>query len=257
MRTNRHILFYFIIIAVCVNGCKNINPSIMFKTKKDYKFTPIPENIASEFKLSPNDNFTFQMFTNDGFKLVDLSTIEAGGRTTAQVVQQFYTVEPDGYVKLPIVGRVNLTGKTIREAELFLEDLYSKDYKKPFVILTVSNKRVFVFPGSGSVARTIYLKNNNTTLIEVISEAGGLTNTGKAFRIKVIRGNLTKEPAVYNIDLSKIEGIKYAGMIMQNNDIVYVEPIPLLAQNIVSQVAPYITLLSSVVILFTFYRTIK
>ena len=229
----------------------------MFKTKKDYKFTPIPENVASEFKLSPNDNFTFQMFTNDGFKLVDLTSLETGNRANAQTSQQIYILQPDGYVKLPIVGRVALAGKTIREAELFLEDLYSKDYKKPFVILSVNNKRVFIFPGSGSVARTIYLKNNNTTLIEVISEAGGLTSTGKAFRIKVIRGDLTKEPAVYNIDLSKMEGIKYAGMIMQNNDIVYVEPVPMLAQNIVSQVAPYITLLSSVVILLTFYGTIK
>ena len=54
--------------------------------------------------------------------------------------------------------------------------------------------------------------------------AGGLADKGRAARIKLIRGDLA-DPEVYLIDLATIEGISQADIILQANDIIYVEPI--------------------------------
>ena len=120
------------------------------------------------------------------------------------------------------------------EAEAFLQAEYAKFYVEPFVILTITNKRVIVFPGTGSSASVVSLSNNNTTLIEVLALVGGIATNSKASRIKIVRKTKVKKD-VYLVDLSTIEGIQAGSMIVQANDIIYVEPNPNLATRSISR----------------------
>ena len=45
-------------------------------------------------------------------------------------------------VEFPIIGDVNLVGKTIKEAEAYLENIFSKFYVDPFIVLGVNTKRI-------------------------------------------------------------------------------------------------------------------
>lgn len=134
-----------------------------------------------------------------------------------------YLVENDGSVKLPVIGRTQVAGLTIHEATEMLEKAYSKYYIRPYVLIGVDNRRVIVFPGDPGTAKVIPLVNNNTTIIEALALAGGLTESGKAKQIKLIRGD-PANPEVYLIDLSTISGIKEGNTILQANDIIYVTP---------------------------------
>ena len=64
-----------------------------------------------------------------------------------------------------------------------------------------------------------------STLIDVISLSGGLKDTGKKNRIRIIRG---KE--VILVDLRKITALHEKSIIIQDGDIIYVEPFGLKAQ---------------------------
>lgn len=241
-----HYLF-FLCAIVMITGCRIINSSLMFNTDKSFKFDSIPPKAKiPEYKLAPNDFISFHIYTNDGFKLIDLTTFELGDRVTLGTSLQ-YLIDLEGYVKLPILGRVKIEGKSVRETEIFLEEQYSKYYNKPFILVTVANKRVYVFPGAASAAKIIPLVNINTTLIEALTQAGGLAVTGKAYKVKIIRGDLEK-PQVFCVDLSTIEGTRYAGMVLQNNDIIYVEPRAQIAKNIIAEAAPYVSLVASVLL---------
>jgi polysaccharide export outer membrane protein len=121
-------------------------------------------------------------------------------------------------------------------------------------MLRVINRRVIVFPGSGGDAKIVQLENDNTTLIEALAIAGGITNTGRAKRVKLIRGDL-KNPNVYLIDLSTMEGIKNADLVMQANDIIYVEPIPRISQGIVAELAPIVTIITSTILIYSFIKS--
>ena len=138
---------------------------------------------------------------------------------------------------------------TIREAEFMLEEKFAEYYKKPFVMLNITNQRVIVFPGKGGDAKVIQLANNNTTLLEALALAGGIS-TGKAKRIKLIRGNL-KDPKVYLIDLSTIEGMKQADMVIQANDIIYVEPRLKVASTILAELTPIIGVFTSILLIIS------
>jgi len=231
----------------------------MFKTPKDYKFATPDSSYNVEYRIAPNDQVTFQLYANDAFKLIDLTATGTGGASTTMYSQNTgvtYGIEQSGEVKLPVIGKIKLAGLTVREAEILLEQKFSTFYNKPFAILRVTNKRIFIFPGAAATARVIPLVNENTSLIEAIALSGGLAQTGKAFRVKLIRGDL-KNPKVFLIDLSTLEGIQKANMLVQANDIVYVEQVPNIPQGIIVQIAPYISLLSSAVLMITLFTTFQ
>ena len=113
-----------------------------------------------------------------------------------------YLVRQDSLVEFPIIGDLNIVGKTIKEAELYLESLFSEFYVDPFIVLGVSTKRIFLFNGaSGGEARVVNLLYNNMTLFEVLATAGGISNTNSSKSIKIIR-KTNEGIKIFNADLS-------------------------------------------------------
>jgi polysaccharide export outer membrane protein len=90
-------------------------------------------------------------------------------------------------------------------------------------------------------------------LLEVIATAGGLTNDARANSIKLIRKNKNKRE-IYKIDLSTINGLKQAEMIVQSNDYIYVDVKPRLASSFLTEVAPWLSVLTTSLALFTFLQ---
>ncbi|MFT4660693.1 MAG: polysaccharide export outer membrane protein [Patiriisocius sp.] len=252
-------LQFVFIICICsllLSSC-GVNRDLMFKTPTNFEFNELLERNSTEYNISPNDMLRFRLFTNDGFVLIDLTAGDEGSGGSSSIYREStvsYIVENDGLVKLPTLGRVNLTGMSIRESQLYLEYQYSQFYRKPFVILEVINKRAIVSTGSGGTARVIDLENNNITLIEALALAGGIDDRGNSSKIKVIRNGIS-DKEVYHVDLSTIEGIQMGDMIIQANDIIYVEPVPRLASELLQDVAPIVSLLTSGFVILNFLST--
>ncbi len=251
-------LLYFSLLLLFLSSCTWLNPSIMLKTPKDYQYAKTPDSTkAEDYRISPNDIVEFSLYSNDGFKLVDLTTQTANNSNAFRIQNSLeYLVESNGDIKLPVLEKVKISGYTIKDAQSYLEEKYSSYYIRPYVIIKVVNKRVIIFPGSAGDARVIPLINNNTTLIEAIALAGGLSDDGKAKMVKLIRNNKGTQD-VYLIDLSMIEGIKQGSMVLQANDIIYIEPRRRYAVRFLQEVAPIISITTSAFILYSYSRIIK
>jgi polysaccharide biosynthesis/export protein len=224
----------FLTIAACNN------PSIMFRAKRNYPFQDLSKiEQLSEYKIGINDILSIKVTTNKGANLIE-PVSSAGSNESSEYTA---TVEFDGTVKMPLLGRVKLIGLTIRECELLFEEQYKLFFIEPFATVDIINKRVIIFPGSSGNASVVTLKNRNTSLIEVLAGIGGIRGTGKSHRIKLIRGDFDN-PQVYMINLSRIEGLKNADIILQGNDIIYIEPRDDYVLNFISRIAPYVSLLN-------------
>lgn len=244
---------FFVGFTLFFNSCKVFYSNVMLQTPKDFKYNEIKKNLPSEFKITVHDILSFKLLSNDGFKAVDLNSymgsengIEKGGGLS-------FIVEIDGTIKLPVIGKTKVEGMTPREAELFLEEKFSEFYIKPFVVLKVTNRRVILFPGTDGAAKIVPISNTSTTLLELIAGSGGIPVTGKAFSIKVIRGNLDN-PEVFLVDFSTLEGVKKGNMIMQSNDIVYIDTRPRIARNLSQEIVPYFALVNTLIVAFTLYK---
>ncbi len=231
-----------IIMTFSIFAC-NVNPSIMLRAKKDYKYDTNPGDSTREYKINISDMLDFQLYTNEGTRLIDLTALSNAENRLMGTTNTDLLVEYDGNCKFPVIGRLNLKGKTIKEAVEILQNEYSKYYIKPFVLLKVTNRRVTVFTGIGK-AQIVPLNNEYTTIIEVLGAAGGLLKESKAHKIKLIRGDL-KNPKVYLFNFKDIEGIKNADFVMEANDIVYVEPRRNVLSEAVRDVAPLVSLITS------------
>jgi len=224
----------------------------MLTTPPGYKYANLNDSLARlTYLLAPNDIISFQIFTNDGFKMVDV----INNAQASYFVKAEAPIEADGTIKMPMVGRVKLAGLTVQDAEKKLESLYAEFYIKPFVRLSVNNKRVIVFPGNNAVAKVIPLQNNNTTVLEAIALAGGIPEDGKAYKVKLIRTLPDGKSVVYLLDLSTIDGLSQGQTTVLANDIIYVEPRYRPVQAFVRDISPILSLLLSTLIFLRVYRS--
>jgi len=218
----------------------------MFHTGKDFSFDEF-QSTVKEYVINPFDKIKMTVYTNNGFQLVDLEQ-------KIQMNQYLpeYLVDKDGMVKLPVLGKIKIEGLTVEQAEKMLEEEYAKYFKKPFVILNITNRRVFVFSDGAEKGNVIIMDNPNFTLIEALAKVGGMTGFSKAYRIKLIRGDLSN-PKVFLINISSIEDLKKANLVLQANDIIYVETRPKYASRFANELSPYLSLLTSILLVYSLF----
>lgn len=251
--------FIIAIVVLCsfFTSC-GINSNIMFKEAKGDEVyrDSIPMQPTEDYLISVDDKIKFQLYTNDGEVLLinnaDVSQKNISGNTNTVE----YLVRRDGTVELPKIGSVKIQGLSVTQCEELFKELYSVEYQKPFVQVQITNQRVVVFPGNGSDAKVILLENNNTTLMEALAQAGGITERGKASTVKLMRRSGDKRN-VYVLNLSTIEGLQYVDMIVQANDYIYVEPNPQITREVVKEIAPVISIISSAIVILTVVTNLK
>ncbi len=251
------ILFLLSFASTLLFQSCGINSNLMFKQAKgEENNDSIPLRPAEAYRISPDDKITFTLSTNNGSDIIEgVTGISDDSKRQTKATTE-YLVRRNGEVELPVLGIVHVTGLTVEECEDTLIHLFSSEYQKPYVQVKITNQRVIVFPGNGSDATVVQLKNSNTTLMEALALAGGITDRGKANTVKLMRKvNGTRQ--VYVIDLSTIEGLKYVDMIVQANDYIYVEPTPEIAKEIAQDVVPIVSLLSSAIVIFTAINFLK
>ncbi len=242
-------LFLCFSAILMLSSCKVFRSNILLKTPKDYSYDKLVDSLTrNEYKLAANDFLSFKVYPNEGFKMVDMANDVQNLNYIPTVDAR---IETDGSARLPLVGSIPLAGLGIVEAEKLLEDKYAVFYKKPYINLKVTNKRVIVFPGQAGAARVISIQNNNTTVLESLALAGGISEDGKAYKVKLIRNTPGQSAKVYLMDLSKIDGLAFANTQVQAYDVIYVEPRYRPIRTFSNEVAPVITLLTTFIILYS------
>lgn len=246
-------------IVYLVSSC-SVNSHIMFKTKDAEVITEnIPISPNDDYKISPDDKLKFSMYAENGKRIIDVVSGVSEGATNDRIgmgTDIEYLVRTDGSVELPIIGMTQVAGLSVIECQEKLAEKYAVNYNNPFVQVEVSNRRVIVFPGTGADAQVVPINNNNTTLMEAIALAGGITERGKAKVIKVMRQE-SDGRKVYQIDLSTLDGLKYADMIVQSNDYIYVEPSKQLMREFFREAAPIISLVSSAIVIISVFSSLN
>jgi polysaccharide biosynthesis/export protein len=210
-------------MAFVLGSCTAYKQNIMFshdETLKAAKLSAEARALERDYTIQPNDLVKVKVYTKNGEMIIDpeYELSKDFNTNRQQRPDPEYLVRLDGYVLLPMVGNVLITGLTLHEANLKLKTLYDKFFIDPYVITSYTNKRVTVLGATGG--QILPLTNNNITIAEVIAMAGGMQENGNANSIKLIRGDET-----FLIDFSTIEGYYASNQIVQPGDIVYIEPI--------------------------------
>jgi polysaccharide export outer membrane protein len=133
-----------------------------------------------------------------------------------------YLVDKDGYVVLPLIGKVMVKDKT---TDMIRDDIQTKAaefYKDPVVNVRFANFKVTVL-GEVTKPSTYVMPNEKVTLLDAIGMAGDLTIYGKRENVLLIREkNGTKEFVRFNLNESNLFKSPY--FYLHQGDVIYVEP---------------------------------
>lgn len=246
MIINKRLLAQAIAILLALtflSSCKSLTSNRMFDTTRNYEYSDFKAS-QKEYVIQPFDKLTLKIYSNKGERLIELKGANQNLNNSLA-----YNVEYDGLVKVPTIGRFKVGGMTVREAEKALEEEYVKYFKDPFVFVEVTNKRVIIFSGGSANGKVVNFSSDNFSLIEALAMSGGMSDAGKAYEIKLLRGDLNN-PEVFKFNIRSMKDIKNINFQLQSNDIVYVENKPRYASKALSELTPYLTLFTS---LFTVY----
>ena len=186
------------IVTISLFSCSALDKSRMLKTPVNYKFKEFIDSVdyKASYKIAIDDEILIQMFSNDGYNIVNiggnyrndniegtLNGVGVGVGVGNQRNGVGYKVRSDSTIKVPVIGRIKVVGLTLNQIEEKLELLLASQVNSPFVIARIFNRRIYIFQG-GYTASIFQLQNENTTLFEVLAQAGGVYQEGNASKIK-------------------------------------------------------------------------
>ncbi len=224
-----------ILLAICLvilSSCgasKKLSYLQDMDTLTTYDVTDEPD-----IKVSANDrlNITVTCKTPElaapfniasGAASVDINngTVSAGALSTAS---NGYLVDKQGNISFPILGTINVAGKTLQEVRETIEgEIIAKNYiKDPIVLVEFVNFQITVLGEVNSKGNFI-VSNSRINILQAIALAGDIPTSAVIDDIWVIRTE-GRERNVYSINLKSKECFNSPAFYLQQNDIVYVKP---------------------------------
>ena len=190
-------------------------------------------------RIMPKDQLNITVSATDAeaavpFNMTVPTPYTVGQRNSySQAMLQMYLVDNEGYITFPIIGNVKVGGLTKSEAEKLIQSKikpYMNENENPIVTVRMSSYSISVIgevtrPGSYLVSR------EKITILEALAQAGDLTIYGVRDRVQLIREDATGKKSIHILNLNDANIINSPYYYLQQNDVIYVEPNKVKAQN--------------------------
>ena len=147
-----------------------------------------------------------------------------------------YTITPDGYITVPGLGRIQLSGKNVDQATRLIRNEFSSIYSdlnssqpRTFLALSVGNIRTIKVNVMGEVSTPgTYTLTSFSSAFHALYAAGGITPIGSLRNIRLYReGRVAATVDLYEYLL---KGNNMNDISLQDGDIVMIDPYVGLAQ---------------------------
>lgn len=229
------ILFLSIIGTGLFSSCGTSKDVIYFQDLKPGE-TEISLPKVESITVQPEDKISIIVNSRDP-QLTDLFNLPVVSRQLGQSLRtngastgnnqgiSGYTVNANGEIDFPVIGKIHVAGMKRDEIAQFIKNklISGNLVKDPVVTVEFMNLCVSVLgevnnPGRFSIDR------DRLTILDALSMAGDLTIYGNRYKVLVLRqeGNTQR---TYGIDLTSGEHVYSSpAYYLQQNDVVYVEP---------------------------------
>lgn len=188
--------------------------------KKSVDTETVVNNV--EPKVQPNDvlSITINTLSSESNSLFTLnsSLINKNG----MIEREGYRVSKEGFVRLPVIGDIELKGQTLDQAQQTIARRLNSYVKDPLVNIQFLNFRVTVI-GEVNHPSTFTVNNEKINLLEALGMAGDMTVYGKRENVLIIRESEGKR-VITRVNLNEKNVLNSPYFYLKQNDIVYVEP---------------------------------
>ncbi|QEC78070.1 polysaccharide biosynthesis/export family protein [Mucilaginibacter ginsenosidivorax] len=231
---NSYLILVILFVSVGLFSCSSAKNIKYFKDIPDSgQLKTIAKAEYTEPTIQGDDILTIIIETvdpaasisvNQGNVPIANSAISTGGATSFnQQASAGYLVDKEGYVTIPILGKLTAMGYTTAQLRDTIQKKAAGYFKNYTVIVRFANFKVSV---TGEVARPgqYIVPNEKVNILDAIAMAGDLTIFGKRENVLLIRENPDGSKTPYRVNLNKSNIMSAPYYYLRQNDIIYVEP---------------------------------
>ncbi|MEE4178175.1 MAG: polysaccharide biosynthesis/export family protein [Bacteroides sp.] len=217
---NRIFILLFLFLAACAP-----HREMVYLQDKTNVGDQVEVNPA-DYRIRPGDILHIRVMTLDKesrelFNADDARLTTGGTGSNANFYIYGYSVDPEGQVHLPVVGSIPLTGKTLEEARLAIQEKVDLYLVGSTVNVKMVNFSVTVL-GEVKSPGTYYVYDNKFTILDALGMAGDLTDYGNR-KVNLVRKG-EDGLSFHTIDLTSRAMVSSELYYLQPGDLVYVEP---------------------------------
>jgi len=133
-----------------------------------------------------------------------------------------FEIDPDGNLKLPMLGKIHLLGTPISQVEGIVQKKADEFLNDAIVKVKLLNFKITV-TGEVRSPGTFYNYNNSISVIEAIALANGNTDFASIKNVMVVR-SYPEGSKTYSLDLSSKKIYSSEAFYLQPNDYIIVQP---------------------------------
>lgn len=221
--------FPFLLCIVCLlSSCRTREKVLYFQDVE--AGDAIRTKALETLKLSPGDKVSIIVSSSATPELaaqynLPIVTIQ-GGTTTARAMNNqivLYTLDEEGNVDIPTLGRVKIGGITRSEAAMKVQSMLRQNLLRDAVVTISTYDQFITVLGEVKNPGRINVNKDNITLLEALGQCGDLTIQARRDHILVLRqeGGITKS---YYVDIRSKDLLNSPVYNLRQNDVVVVEP---------------------------------
>jgi len=240
---------FFIFFAVLATSCTSQKKIIYLQGENNSSAAKQPEFVL---KINPNDLLSIQVFTvnTEAFPGI-ASTVDKQIIDNRSAYEKGFVVDRFGYVELPLIGKVLLSGLSMTEARDTLVGRFNFFMDDPVVMIKKLSFKVTIL-GEVNKPGLYYIPNEKISLLEGLGMAGDLTYFGNRQEIKLIR----QTPEGYReiiIDLTTKAPLNSEVAYLYPDDVIYVKPIK---RRGVATISPTVAVVTSILATLTLIASV-
>ncbi|TSJ40990.1 hypothetical protein FO440_14750 [Mucilaginibacter corticis] len=221
----------FILILLGLLSCRSYKKLIYMQDVNGHEFLSGGAANIPVYKIRQKDNLYINIISPNPDLNKKYNPVEAGTNGLALSSQyenqqeQFingYTVDDKGDLTLPAIGKINVAGKTLAEAQSDIETRAATFLKDVIVKVKLLSFRVTVI-GEVKLPGVYYNYNDNFSVLNAIASANGNTDYANLNKVLVLRPTATGSET-FTLDMQSKQVVNSPAFYLLPNDVVVVQP---------------------------------
>lgn len=231
--------FLFSLFLLVLSSCANYKSVPYFQNSASFSGAP---GTLYDMTIKPKDKLSIFVFSGNNQEAIAMFNMTDPGElnlTTRNIISSgtfhSYLVDNDGNINFPVLGIVHVANLTIEQANEYIRKQilpYLHEGTDCVVNTYIQNFEISVM-GEVQKPNTFTVSRPKVTVLEALAMAGDMTEYGKRENVKILREQSDGTFAIHELDMRDANILNSPYYYLQQRDIVYVEPNPVMAQNAV------------------------
>jgi polysaccharide biosynthesis/export protein len=219
-------LIGLLIFMIFVSGCYSSKELIYLQSEEfNNEYPTLIKNKRPEYRIQPNDVLQVNIQNPDTETSVffNFGNQEMRGFGNPAIFYSTgFSVNKNGFVKIPLIGDVQVENLTIEEATQIIQQQADRYVRNATVDVKLISFKISVM-GEVNNPGYYYIYNGQATVLEGLSLGGDITDFGSRKDIKLIR-QVDEGVEVVHLDLTNADLMNSKYYYLVPNDVLYVQP---------------------------------